>query len=44
MRDDIRKFLIIYAECFIIIFVMGGVLPGYIRSCAKSFLQSAWDL
>jgi hypothetical protein len=28
MRDDVKKFLIIYAKCFIIIFVMGGILPN----------------
>lgn len=39
MKDDIKKFLIIYAECFIIIFVMGGVLPNIIDYVLSYFYK-----
>lgn len=27
MRDDIKKFIILYIECFLILFIMGIVIP-----------------
>jgi hypothetical protein len=31
MSDDVEKFIILYLECFIIIFFMGGVLPNILE-------------
>ncbi|WP_346870794.1 hypothetical protein [Clostridium sp. UBA5119] len=39
MKDDIKKFLILYAECFIIIFVMGGVLPNILDYVLSYFYK-----
>jgi hypothetical protein len=40
MKDDIKKFLIIYTECFIIIFIMGGVLPNILDYVLNYFYKS----
>jgi hypothetical protein len=37
MRDDVKKFLIIYAKCFIVIFVMGGILPNILDYVLNHF-------
>ena len=37
MRDDIREFLVIYVKCFIIIFIMGGVLPNILEHVLNHF-------
>jgi len=41
MKDDVKKFIILYLECFIIIFFMGAVLPDILEQVLNYFYNKS---
>ncbi|MEG0132674.1 MAG: hypothetical protein RR891_10130 [Clostridium sp.] len=39
MRSDIRKFIVIYVECFFVIIIMGSVLPNVLEYILNHFYE-----